>query len=415
MKLVLRVATLLLLLATVWAHKGVQPGKVSKKLLDLCARCCGSIKSACPSWCPPCRFPGQCPYVNRAVIRCGSRHDTCSSDRDCPKQQRCCEAGCGKSCSPVCSKPCPFGTKCIKNTIFCIRAPCPQPPPSCVANSPAPTPKPTPAPTPKPTPSLPRPGQCPESNVIPFLACSPSHHDDECSSDADCPGSTNKCCRQGCARRCIEPCRPRCARGQRCVREQGVTCQAIGCPPAPYFSVCKPLSNPCAAVSCPTGSRCVVRNGRGQCVKVNPCAAVSCPTGSRCEVRNGSGQCVKVNPCARVLCLTGSRCVVRNGEGVCIKVNPCALLKCGLGKRCVARKGRGICIDKEYPIRCGEVFCLPGTDCVRRKGKQICVRINPCDVKKCGWDQICVVLRNQGQGVCVQRIVPKCRGLLCKH
>ncbi|KAL6740068.1 hypothetical protein Aduo_013456 [Ancylostoma duodenale] len=41
-----------------------------------------------------------------------------------------CPSGCRvETCK---TKKCPPGTKCVQETIFCIRAPCPQPPPQCV-------------------------------------------------------------------------------------------------------------------------------------------------------------------------------------------------------------------------------------------------------------------------------------------
>ena len=95
--------------------------------------------------------PGHCPWRRSVVRLCLLRADTCTSDQECPGDNKCCHDGCSRSCSRPISEV--------------------------------------------------KPGTCPKvSQNRPFC----DKRGDLCEKDTDCPGS-RKCCHNGCQRDCTVP------------------------------------------------------------------------------------------------------------------------------------------------------------------------------------------------------------------
>ena len=90
---------------------------------------------------------------------------------------------------------------------------------------------------------------------------------------------------------------------------------------------CMRPNDPCLNVECDIGEQCTL----GECTPVITCASILCAPGFTC-VDNPftGGSCQPVtDPCAAVTCLTGTICK----DGVC--ENPCATARCSLGFGCV--------------------------------------------------------------------------------
>ena len=390
---------------------------------EVCKRCCDK-GVVCPAICDlsRCHPPasGQCPFVDKTRIRCSSSAaDTCRSDKSCPRGQRCCDTGCSRNCSPVCRPACGRGRKCIKNTIYCFRAPCPQPAPGCE----------------------PVPGQCPFVDKSRILCSADAK--DSCRSDRSCPRG-QRCCDTGCSRNCSPVCRPACGRGRKCIKNT-VFCVRAPCPqPAP---TCEPVPGQCPFVdksriscsvdakdtcqsdkSCPKGQRCcdtgcsrncspVCRPGCGKdekCIKktifciTTPCPqpAPACEPGIPTPPRIRPGTCPQNDASARLSCAKvpnqaqrppkcndancpGKQKCCRYGCG--IRCMPPCLPECGANEKCFMKKNpAGVCFGRNCPHLpllvpkcererkpenpCSLVDCKSGYGCVVRDGKAKCVR-----------------------------------------
>uniref|UniRef100_A0A3P9CWV7 WAP domain-containing protein n=1 Tax=Maylandia zebra TaxID=106582 RepID=A0A3P9CWV7_9CICH len=134
--------------------------------------------------------PGVCPRRRLHNRRCTK---SCSKDRDCPNNEKCCSNGCGHECmAPLSAKPgvCPrrrldFGhcaeicsndRDCPNNEKCCSNG-CGH---ECMA------------------PVIAKPGVCPPRRLD-FGHCA-----EICSNDRDCPNN-EKCCSNGCGHECMAP------------------------------------------------------------------------------------------------------------------------------------------------------------------------------------------------------------------
>ncbi|VDL82546.1 unnamed protein product [Nippostrongylus brasiliensis] len=143
-----------------------------------------------------------------------------------------------KTCKDI---VCKKGTVCKQNTIFCIRAPCPQPPPTCVP-------------------------ECNENEEYTECgtACEPT-----------CNGPTDFACTDQCVKKC------QCKSGfirdvsGKCVAEcpRGKTCKDMVCKPG---TVCQQDRIECVRAPCPQPPPI--------CVPATSCNTVKCPPGKKCIV-----------------------------------------------------------------------------------------------------------------------------------
>lgn len=82
---------------------------------------------------------------------------------------------------------------------------------------------------------------------------------------------------------------------------QTVQCVRAPCPPVPR---CLPGTHPCAAMTCPMGSRCESHDGEGVCVPIlgGPCGRITCPADQVC-CNESCGICTPVDGvCTQQLC-----------------------------------------------------------------------------------------------------------------
>lgn len=257
--------------------------------------CCGAalflllIGSKAPSCVPAtptdpvCAAPTDCE---------GLPHVDCNGAWDC--QAGACVWSCGPDVPPAeCKQDSDCGPKmkCHQETIYCIKAPCPQPPPKCVPL-------------------------------------------DWCAGVSDCNGLKppykclgNWACKdQVCTYACGGPTPASCQEDADCAPSEACTCQPD--PSCPMCDVClmqctaKPPSvDSCKSDgSCPDGSTCV----NGLCQKCSGiCTAIACPPGT---VKNACCQCVPKDPSAECTwdadCGSYAACVA----GKCEKcVNQCSM------------------------------------------------------------------------------------------
>jgi hypothetical protein len=142
----------------------------------------------------------------------------------------------------------------------------------------------------------------------------------------------------------------------------------------------QPLENPCIAALCPTGTRCVPRNGKAVCEAFDPCAEKACPPDRRCVLQKSSPPqaiCVPVaveeNPCNLIDCRPGTTCVVlesRPPQAKCVEEptrDPCAGVRCKAGTHCEAKAVQCVrapcpamaeCVPDAQPVRCGGIAGL---------------------------------------------------------
>ncbi|XP_037090129.1 keratin-associated protein 10-4-like [Pollicipes pollicipes] len=346
---------------------------------DICKRCCESVQLPCPSHCPPCpqTTPGQCPDFPAAFIRCkpGGTVDSCTSDAECPKHERCCQTGCSRRCNPVCNPACGAGQKCVRGGTRCMLPSCPLGPARCVKVG-------TGAEAQR------KPGQCPLDDLGPC----PTSHTDRCSGDGLCPGN-QKCCRYGCQRTCVPPCKYSCRSGYQCILPPDVPCPLPNC----AISSCqrRQTDNPCALIRCP--GRCVVRDGKpvcqrkpspGACPRSNffgkclrrqdKCTSDgACGDGQRCCARACGRACV---PACTPGCPNNAVCVLK--KVVCKRApcppiaacsSTCDHVVCPHGQRCVAGPPRPRC-EVVKGSTCKSRVCLPGFTCRIYQGKPACVK-----------------------------------------
>ena len=126
--------------------------------------------------------------------------------------------------------------------------------------------------------------------------------------------------------------------------------------------------DPCQAVVCDTGSRCI----SGECV--DNCLYSNCPAGTSCNQTDGNcytdrflctdnGHCSEGQVCLLGKCYTpiqpsqGSPCTgVVCGEGkvcqggICVFSDPCQDVSCSAGETCI----QGLCVDACLTVNCGE-------------------------------------------------------------
>ncbi|HTP51464.1 MAG TPA: MopE-related protein [Anaeromyxobacteraceae bacterium] len=178
------------------------------------------------------------------------------------------------------------------------------------------------------------------SNVSP-PACVPSPCPTAaCPAGQTCQGST-------CADLCATMSAP-CGSGASC--SGGVCmsgCSLVLCPAGSVCSAGQCIPDPCAGVTCPTGTFCRgdLLGGvlQGDCVR--SCAYVECPSGETCSV---DGFC-QSSGCAQTC---GQNQICLNGS--CVD-DPCKAVTCAQGQVCQA----GTCIDDP----CQHVVCGGGASC----------------------------------------------------
>ncbi len=235
--------------------------------------------------------------------------------------------------------------------------------------------------------------------------------DDDCDGmiDEDAPGAGGLCPGGG---RCVAcQCRTPCLPGEfPC--SVGLACNSDNfcVPPLCGTEICSPTQicqanrcvDQCAAVTCPAGQVCNVRDGRASCVENNcyglgctgsqlcragacvnnGCADRTCPAGQFCRPGpTGAAQCVPT--CATTQCPPTQSCL----DGACV-ADPCQGVRCDVGTLCVAVGGRGVC----QPDPCQNIGAQPGRVC--RNGMLV---DDPCTGVVCGGGSN-VVCRN---GQCI--------------
>jgi len=125
---------------------------------------------------------------------------------------------------------------------------------------------------------------------------------------------------------CYDPCAGvTCLAGATCQGGLCQDCYSRGCPARQicHNRECEP--DPCQAVQCDSDQSC----NNGTCVR--SCATVKCPAGQSCRV----GVCV-TDPCAGLTCATGSYC--DPSKGTCLN-DPCLGISCVAGTVCVQTSG----------------------------------------------------------------------------
>ncbi|XP_078688249.1 uncharacterized protein LOC144920176 isoform X5 [Branchiostoma floridae x Branchiostoma belcheri] len=281
--------------------------------------------------------PGTCPPPSRRPCS-GESSDRCEADSDCPRQRKCCQMPCGKTCVKVRhSRPhnssCPPGVgvaRCLRNP--CERRTCPgHPNATCQANycggcnaeffdeegnevdcGEAPIPE--------------RPGICP----------APAFSDDQCllrvfrncSMDANCRWR-EKCCFNGCQRTCVRV-RRRPPRPNRPFPERPGTCPArslseADCSGPRLYRVCTTDMDctrveKCCDLGC--GQECVRVRGRPSPDRPFPERPGTCPTRSLSDAECSGPRLYRV-------CTTDMDCT---------RVEKCCDLGCG--QECVRVRGR---------------------------------------------------------------------------
>jgi MYXO-CTERM domain-containing protein len=235
--------------------------------------------------------------------------------------------------------------------------------------------------------------------------------DDDCDGmiDEDAPGAGSFCPGGGrcVACQCRTPCLPGefpCSIGLVCNSENFCV------PPLCGSEICSPSQicqnnrcvDQCAAMTCPAGLVCNVRDGRASCVENtcyglgctgnqlcragscvnNGCAQRACPSGQFCRPgAMGEAQCVPT--CANTRCPSSQSCVA----GACVD-DPCRPVRCDIGTICAVVGGRASC----QPDPCQNIGAQPGRVC--RNGVLV---DDPCAGVVCGGGSN-VVCRN---GQCV--------------
>jgi hypothetical protein len=199
----------------------------------------------------------------------------------------------------------------------------------------------------------------------------------------------------------------------------GATCMTGECLPAckleetqrcPPDRLCRDgycVRKACADNPCAVGQIC---NAAGMCA--DPCADVTCPSGTTCEgglchdchtrQNCAAGEVCRVHecekdPCYQVNCSAGAYC----REGSCVKACPTS---CPAGQRCqegdcVADKCANVtCAGTDYcdladgickPSGCVGVQCMIGMVCLKQSGE---CEVDPCQVTRCPYGDTCRVL-----------------------
>ncbi|XP_053408337.1 kielin/chordin-like protein isoform X2 [Mercenaria mercenaria] len=383
-------------------HKGsfYQDGESFKDECNTCT--CTDGKAACTLMACPGK-PGTCPIpIDAGGVGGGICMDSCSTDYNCPSNEKCCSSGCGKTCmQPAdagrpgqCPKPielgggvcvdtctddynCSVGEKCCgngycKNCMIaidsggqcvhkgktyqdgetfmdeCNTCNCNNGVAGCTRMA---------------CPG--RPGTCPVPMVDSGGICV-----DTCDSDYNCPAG-EKCCSNGCGRTCMKPAYD----GGQCVHK-GKTYQD-GETFMDECNTCNCNSGKagCTRMACPgTPGRCPKPVGGVVGICVDSCSSdYDCPTGEKCcsngcgqtcmKPIDGGGQCVhkgKTYQDGETFMDECNTCNCNNG------VAGCTRMACpGTPGRCPKPVGGvvGICVDScssDYDCPTGEKCCSNG-------------------------------------------------------
>jgi hypothetical protein len=178
-----------------------------------------------------------------------------------------------------------------------------------------------------------------------------------------------------------------CPTNTRCEVEE-VQCVRAPCPPIAH---CVPIEvEPkvtCATTLCAPDTVCVEGDEGPRCVQKEPtgasCAATTCLVGTTCIETAEGAKCVKQDPtvgkCAVTLCRAGTECIETAEGAQCVE--PCTA-KCSAGQHCELQEVQ--CVRAPCPPQptcvddvdaCATVRCRAGTHC---EVKQVqCIRA-PC-------------------------------------
>ncbi|ESO98052.1 hypothetical protein LOTGIDRAFT_201804 [Lottia gigantea] len=353
--------------------------------------------------------PGTCP--SNAAISCfvGSVADTCSSDSDCPGNQKCCNL-CGKNCSPpqgsapqlppiglpapppvcppVCAIACEYGNVLDQNgcpTCSCKKTPCKGEAPltldrngntincgrggvRCPLNSEC---KIHPAdayalccPI---EPDDPKPGVCPKlPNPLPRCLI----FQNDCKQDSECPGD-QKCCSVTCGIGCIDPvklcpvvdCLQYCEFGYRLDSNGCQTCQCKKSPcedeaPMTLDSTGNTINCGRGGVRCPSNSECKIHPADRYAV----CCPKVCPP--VCEIYCEFGNVLDENGCKTCKC---KKSPCEDGAPMTLDSNGNTIncgrggVRCPLNSECKIHPADryAVCCPKVCPPVCA-IYCQYG-------------------------------------------------------
>ncbi|MFZ5892546.1 MAG: hypothetical protein ACOY0T_15915 [Myxococcota bacterium] len=135
-----------------------------------------------------------------------------------------------------------------------------------------------------------------------------------------------------------------------------VFCGGIAGIPCPGAGTC--VDDPSDDCAPPTGADC---GGICECQVI-----ALCVSGFHFDSSPAVCACVPdapTNPCAAVLCPTGTRCVASGDTATCEPIDPCATVRCKAGYHCVANGSTATCEPDATGGSCGSVTCPEGTVC----------------------------------------------------
>ncbi|XP_077193122.1 IgGFc-binding protein-like isoform X2 [Paroedura picta] len=170
----------------------------------------------------------------------------------------------------------------------------------------------------------------------------------------------------------------------------------------------------CSRMNCETGTICVIKRGKPQCVAVSQaCHAFQCPEGTVCEIAQGIPSCIPyAHNCHHITCPDGTICQLLDGAPRCIVATPsCANVHCKENTICVITNDIPQCIP--VPLSCQPFRCHPGTECRFVNGWPVCLPVQPsCDNVSCNDGTLCKMV--EGQPQCVPAPAT-CNDLLCQE
>jgi hypothetical protein len=165
----------------------------------------------------------------------------------------------------------------------------------------------------------------------------------------------------------------------------------------------------CAAILCPTNTKCVVKEV--QCIRA------PCPPIASCEPIDAPATC------AATLCREGTTCVEGPNGAECVEPNgagTCAATLCKEGTECVEGSNGAECVERTSGPGCAVILCRAGTACIEDKEGARCVEQQKCTAK-CSAGQhcelqevVCIKAPCLPVPTCVDDVVDACATVKCK-
>eukprot|EP01060_Flectonema_neradi_P036812 TRINITY_DN71_c0_g1_i1.p1 TRINITY_DN71_c0_g1~~TRINITY_DN71_c0_g1_i1.p1 ORF type:complete len:1244 (+),score=308.24 TRINITY_DN71_c0_g1_i1:83-3814(+) len=180
----------------------------------------------------------------------------------------------------------------------------------------------------------------------------------------------------------------------------------------------------CSNMTCPSGTMCDMQMGYPNCRPDNmnqTNCSLACPHPEKCVVLQGREQCVMMNntgnpkDCSNMTCPSGTMCDMQMGYPNCRPDNmtqDCSKMKCQPGTMCVMDLGIATC--KPMVADCSNTTCQPGLACVMENGIPSCKPPNmDCANMTCSPDEKCTV--TMGMPMCVPKNMTDCGGMKCQN